>query len=462
LVVWGLFALAILSKPMAVSLPFVMLVIDYYPLRRHEQLGWGRLLWEKAGPIALAASVAIAVMITESRKGGLMLPLETVPLSQRVLLMFQSLIFYPCKLVWPVRLSPFYPLGASLSLDQLPVLLSVLCVGIITILAVRERLRLPALAAGCGAYVILVLPVSGLMQTGGQAVADRYVYQAMIPLLLLAAGGLVWLWRHSVPVTRVGLTGLLACELCVYGSRTRNVIPTYHDAETLWRTVLAQFPDSRIANRSLLLMFVYQGRTREALDYAQRNVEIAPQMVESHNNLGVVLARLDRLPDAVEQYEQALRIAPDSIEVLDNLGITLLRMDKVQEAIGVYEHELRTNPDYVEAHVNLGSALLRLGKVQEAVGQYEQALRINPDYAEAHGNLGAIYQRMGKLPEAVAQYEQALRSKPDYVEAHFNLGLALEKIGRAPEAIEHYEQALKLRPDYAPARNALARLGAGH
>jgi tetratricopeptide (TPR) repeat protein len=312
----------------------------------------------------------------------------------------------------------------GISLGQPLAFVSALCVAIVTVLSVRHRRRTPALAASLGAYVMLVLPVSGLMQTG---IALRHAYLAILPLVLLGGGAAVLAWRHSVTVARVGLVGLLACDLCVFGLLTHRLIPVWHDDETLWRTVLSKFPDSPAANRSLVQLLLDQGRSGEALEHAQRWVEIMPGLDDAHFDLGSVLDRLGRPQDAVEQYEQAVRI----------------------------------NPNDVEAYVNLGSTFLQMGRAQAAIEQYEQALRIDPDSAAAHSNLGAIYQRMGKLPEAVAQYEQALRIKPDYVEAHFNLGLALEKLGRTPEAIAHYQQAVKLQPDFAPAKNALTRLRAG-
>ncbi|MGO9609864.1 MAG: hypothetical protein ACLPT4_09535, partial [Verrucomicrobiia bacterium] len=313
-VVWGLFVAALLCKPMAVSLPFVMLAIDYYPLRRHEQLGWGRLLREKAALVALGVLAAAVTITTESQSGGVLVPLETISPTQRVLLMFQSLTFYPWRLVCPMHLSPFYPLRLGLSLDQWPVLASVLCVGIVTALAVWGRSRLPALVAGWGAYLALVLPVSGLMQSGMQSVAPRYAYLAMLPLLLLGGGAVVWAWRRSTTVAQVGLVGLLVCELCVFGSLTRRLIPAWHDDETLWRTVLAKFPDSQVANKLILTVLLDQHRTDEALEFAQRYAGLMPQLCQSHCDLGLVLAVLGRLPDAVGEFEEALRLKPDYAE----------------------------------------------------------------------------------------------------------------------------------------------------
>lgn len=348
-----LFVAALLSKPMAVSLPFALLALDYFPLRRHERLGWGRLLREKAVWIALSVALAVATVITEAHPGGELARAGTVPPWERVCLAAQSLTFYPWKLAWPAWLSPYYPLHLGFSLRLPLVVGSALCVGIVTGLGISYRRRLPALVAGWAAYVVFILPVSGLAQSGGQAVADRYAYVAMLPLLLLAGGAMVWLWRHGPTAIRAALVALLVCEFCFFGWRTREQTCVWHNDETLWRGVLAHYPDSIVANGMLAQLFSSQGRKQEAVESWQRTVKIAPQVGAAHNNLGIALSEAGRLEEAVGEYEQALKI----------------------------------NPDYAEAHYNLGVASAQLGRVPEAIKQYEEALRIEPDLADAQNRL---------------------------------------------------------------------------
>ncbi len=424
--VWGLFVVALLCKPMAISFPFVILAMDYYPLRRHEQLGWGRLLREQAAFVAFAVAAGLASLHIATGVGGMMDPVGAVPWSQHVLLMFRSLAFYPFKLVWPAELSPWYPLRLGLSLDQWPVLLSALSVGIVTALAVWYRRRLPALAAGWGAYVVLVLPVSGLMQTTSWAVANRYAYAAMVPLLLLAGGMVIWAWRRGATVNRLALGCLLACELCFFGLRTRSLTPDWRNEETLWRAVLVRFPD----------------------------------FAEAHYNLGVALTQFGRTQEAIAHYEQALRIKPDDAGAHYNLGMALAQTGRIEDAIGHYKQALRIKADYAEAHNNLGTALAQTGRIKEAIDHYEQALRIKADDAEAHNNLGTALAQTGRVKEAIAHFQQALRINPDLPEVHYNLGNSLALVGRVPEAIEHLQQALRIKPDFTQARNALARLQA--
>ncbi|HUI06666.1 MAG TPA: tetratricopeptide repeat protein [Verrucomicrobiae bacterium] len=488
-----LFVVALLCKPMAVSLPWVMLVMDYFPLRRHEQLGWGRLFREKAALIALSVAAAAATMITESRPGGLMAPAGVIHPWTRLFLAAQSLTFYPWKLVWPAWLSPNYPLGLGFSLRPMLAGASALCVVVVTVVSAWRWRQTPALAAGWAAYLILILPVSGLTQTGAQAVADRYAYLTMLPLLLLAGGGTIWLWRHFSAIARLGLTSLFVGELVFFGVRTRAQIAVWHNDETLWRAVLAHYPNSDVANRLLVQALLNQGRIDDALRSAQRAVQMVPS-AETYRNLGVALMRANRIQEAVTQFdlalrfdpdladvhynlglafmrlgrpqaaaahwEQVLRLEPDAVEARVNLGNVLLGLGNVPEAIEHYQRALQLRPDMAEAHYNLGLAFSQAGRIHEAIKQYTEALRIKPGYVEAHNNLGDALLGLGNVPEAIEHYEQALQFKPDYVEAHYNLGVALEKAGRVNEAIGHYQQALRLKPDFAAAHNRLIRLEA--
>lgn len=419
-VVWALYLAALLSKPMAVSLPLVMLAMDYFPLRRYDGSSWRRLLREKAVLIALGIAAAVATMITESRAGGLMTPLEEIRPLQRAFLAMQSLTFYPWKLVWPAWLSPYYPLHLGFSLLPSLIFASALGVVVVTVLSVWRRRQAPALAAGWGAYVMFVLPVSGLAQAGGQAVADRYAYMAMLPLLLLAGGAIVWLWRRGAPVAKLALACLLLGELFFFGSRTRAQTVVWRNDETLWRGVLAQYPDSDLANEMLAQTLLNHNRAPEALAYAQHAVKVAPS-AETHKNLGVALTQAGQIQEAIGEFNLALRLKPDLADAHDNLARVLLRLGRLPEAMEHWEQALRIQPDYVEAHYNLGVALVQLGRLPEAIAHWEQVLRIQPDYAEVHYNLGTVFEQAGEIGNAIGHYEQALRIKPDYVEAQNRL-----------------------------------------
>jgi tetratricopeptide (TPR) repeat protein len=492
--VWVLYIAALLSKPMAVSMPFLMLAIDYFPLRRHQRSGWRRPVCEKTGMIVLAAAVGVAAIVTRSQGSITSLLL---PASVQVFRMFESLAFFLWKLVWPTHLSPTYPIPWGLSLRQLPVLASVLSIVLITAAAVLQRRRLPMLAAAWGAYVALVLPASGLMSQATQMLAQRYAYLAMVPLLLLAGGAVVWLLRRSSRSVSFILICFLSVQLWVFAMRTRGLIPDWHSDEAMWRATWAEFPDSAVANLWLATELLDEGRAEEALPYAQRAVDIGPEIWDTHVRLGLALNSLGRPQEAIEQQEQALRINPNAAMAMfgigaalvqlgkpedairhyetalrldpqldgayNNLGIVLLQFGRVQEAIDHFQQAVQIDPAFVEAHNNLGLALVQVGRMQDAIRQYEQAIQIQPDSSEAYYNLGNAYLQLGNPEKAVIEYQQAIRIRPDYADAHNNLGLALAQLGAIQGAIKHYQQALRIKPDFAAAqynlRSALERTG---
>jgi tetratricopeptide (TPR) repeat protein len=370
----------------------------------------------------LAVIAAVATVIFESH-GGLMVSPERISPLQHGLLTMQSLAFYPWKLVLPMWLSPYYPLSWGLSLPLPLILASTLFVVGVMTLSVYYRRRVPALMAGWGAYVMLVLPVSGLVQVGEQAVANRYAYLTMLPLLLVVAGAAVWLWRRCATTARLALAGLFVCELCGLGLSTRRQIPDWHSDEKLWRAALVRFPNSAMAQYDLAAALANQGRVQEAIEHYDAALRIDPKYATAHYNMAIALANLGRVQEAIEHYEAALRISPNFAAAHNNLAVAFVQLGRTQEAIGHFGEAVRINPNYVAAHFNLAIALENLGKEEEAIGHYEAALRIDPNYAAAHNNLAVALAQLGRKQEAIGHLEEALRINPDDVEARSNLTL---------------------------------------
>jgi tetratricopeptide (TPR) repeat protein len=483
--VGGLFVMALLCKPTAVSLPFVMLALDFYPLRRHEQAGWGRLVWQKAPMLVLVVVAGTISAVTETNS---LMPWSAAAPSDRLLMTFQALVFYPYRLICPWHICPFYPLRLRPSLLEWKVVVSVLGVGLVTAVALWRWRRLPSLAAAWAAYIALVLPVSGLT-LGLGAVAPRHAYIALLPLLLLAGAAIVWAWRHSQSAVHGALTLLLAGQLCVFAIGTRRLIPEWHNEETLRRAVVASFPDSEFDCRVLALVLLEQGRFTEAFQYATRAVAIAPQQCHAHSTLASVLRRLGRQQEAmaediqafqlnpssaqahynfgvalvdsgkpseaVEHFQQALSMQPDMPSAHRFLGLAWYQMGRVPEAIEQFETALQLDPEDGGARNNLGVALARSGRIEEGIALLEQALKMKEDSAELHNNLGIALTQAGRLEEAVAHFERALRLNPDYADAHYHLGTTLERIGKTQEAMSHFEQALRINPEFAEAQNSL-------
>jgi protein O-mannosyl-transferase len=460
------FTLGLMAKPMVVTLPFVLLLLDYWPLGRTQ---WAKpaagesvkappsqLLKEKLPFFALAA-VSCVVTYWAQRGGGTVVSLARLPPGMRVANALLSYVGYMGKAFWPMGLAVFYPLQVRLPAAAV-MGAGIVLVGMTAAVIGRAR-REPWFVTGWFWYVGTLVPVIGLVQVGGQSMADRYTYVPLIGLLMM----LCWsvpgraMGRQTVKVITCIAAGAV---LAVCAALSRVQVGYWKDSETLFRHALDVTRDNWLAHYSLGVALGQAGKHEDAIEHYEQVLRIKPNYVAAHYNLAGTLARLGRVPEAMGHWEQVLRIKPDYAEAHYDLGVSLEQAGKLEGAITHYEQALRIKSDFAEAHYNLGSVLVRLGRVPEAMGHWEQALRIKPDYAEAHYDLGVALVGQGRVQEAILHWEQAVRIKPDYAEAHYNLGVAMERVGKVRSAIGHYQEAVRIKPDYAEAQNQLARLRA--
>jgi len=452
------FGCGLMAKPMIVTLPFVLLLVDVWPLRRSTGVApvpWGKLVAEKAPFFVLSAASAIATYLVQQGSGA-MRELSAIPFGLRLENAVVSLAVYLAKTFWPAGLAVFYPYPRALAAWE--VTLSALIIAAIVALVLRSFRAYPWLAAGWFWYLGTLVPVIGLVQVGAQARADRYMYVPMVGLsIMLAWGGAEVVRRFPRSKTPVAV---LAGVVCVSSAMlTWLQVRYWENSESLFRHAVEVTEGNYLAHHNLAEALA---KTRDGLPQAVSHYEAAlgirPDYLDAHLHLALALTKLPgRLPEAISQFEAALRIAPDSAVTHNDLGNALSKLpDRVPEAIAEYRAALRINPGYAEAHNNLGSALSGMpGRLPEAMSEYEAALRIAPDYAEAHNNLGIALSEAGRLPEAIPHLEAALRAAPDSAEAHSNLGIAYSQAGRLPEAIAQYETALTIAPDYAEAHRNL-------
>src|SRR3989454_941814 len=373
----AVFVLALLAKSMVVNLPVVLLILDVYPLRRlGGAVGWwsepARRVYVEKIPFVLLAAAASALALMAQLSHDTMVSVVQLSGLGRIVVSVYGLSFYLWKTVAPVNLSPLYELPSTVNPWAPPFLLSYGLVLAITAIVLAVRRRVPGLPAAWVAYIVVLLPVLGIFQSGPQIAADRYTYLAGLGWAILAGAGLLSCWRSSrrsktgTPATLL-LAGIALCVVVGLGVLTWNQVQVWHDSESLWAHTLA------IDSNSSLV----------------------------HNNFGYELDRRGKLAEAIEHYRQALRI----------------------------------KPDYALAHTNWGVALGRQGKPAEAIEHYRQALRIKPDDALAHTNWGVELAQQGKLAEAIDHFREALRIKPDEAPAHTNLGLAPTPPGKPAAAL---------------------------
>src|SRR5437867_6638937 len=417
----AVFGCALLSKSMVVNLPVVLLILDVYPLRRlGGAVGWwsapARRVYVEKIPFVLLAAVASAVALMAQLSHDTMVSVVQLSGLGRLAVSMYGVSFYLWKTVAPVNLSPLYELPPTVNPWAMPFLLSYGLVLAITGIVLAFRRRVPGLPAAWVAYIVVLLPVLGIFQSGPQIAADRYTYLAGLGWAILGGAGLLSCWRSSrrsetgTPATWL-LAGIALCVVVGLGVLTWNQVHVWHDSEKLWSHAVAIDPGSAVGQYSRGLVLAQQGKLTEAMEHYQTALRINPDYADAHNNVGAVLADQGRLAEAIEHYREALRL----------------------------------KPDYADAHYNWGNALAQQGKPAEAIEHYRQALRIKPDDALSHTNWGVELAQQGKLAEAIDHFREARRIKPDDALAHRNLGLALTQQGKPAEAFEHFQQTGKAK-----------------
>jgi tetratricopeptide (TPR) repeat protein len=476
------FALALLSKSMAVSLPVVLLILDVYPLRR---LRWPigpaerRVLIEKVPFVGLSLVVSAVAVIALAGSGN-MSDLARVGVADRVAISLYSLAFYLWKSLVPLGLSPLYELPAGIDFRAWPFAVSAGVVLSITGLAVLARRRWPAVAAAWAAYVAVLLPVLGIVHNGHQIAADRYTYLATIPWAIVIAGALRAVWRRagggeaaaSAP-RGVGRTAVLAASMLGIGilfALTWTQSRHWRTTEALWRHALAVTP-SALAHMNVGIMLDKRGQLAEAMALHERALALRPDIAIVHVNAALTLSHQQRLPEAIRHLERALALKPGDVPTHTSLAAILLQQGRWTEAAEQARRALARDPAYPEAHNNLAAALGRQGDVDGAIRHYELALAERPSHdpgnfmvAVAQHNLGNALLRRGRVGEAVVRLRQAVATQPTSAEMRNSLAVALARDGRFTEAATQLEDAIRLDPSHAQARENLrqvqARLGA--
>ena len=471
------FACSLASKATLVTLPFLMLALDYWPLKRVPSAecrvpsGSRQVLQFPASPFLsllleklpfLALSLASGLLTIHAEKSiGAVATKGGIPLLMRASNAVVSCVRYLGQMVWPFNMAVFYPYPKALSLWLVGgAVLLLIAITVCVVLAARRR---PYLAVGWAWFILILLPVSGLIQVGSHSRADRYTYVPLVGIFLMIVWGSAELLSRC-PSPRLLAGMVVAALLLACGWRTQDQLRHWRNAESLFSHALAVTKDNYLAynNVGYDLMHKY-GRLDDAMQCFRKAISLYPDEVEALGNLGYALAAKGQAADAISYYQAALRMNPGHAATHNNLANTLSNLGKLDEAIQEYQLALQYEPDYAEAHNNLGIALAQKGHFDEAVLQFRAAIRFKPNYAIAHNGLGNVFTLRGQYQEAAPEYEEALRLDPDYAEAQNGLGYALAGAGHFDQAVAHYQEALRLNEAYVAAHYnlgcTLARLG---
>ncbi len=444
-----LFAMGLMCKPMLVTLPLVLLLLDYWPLQRVEPRKLSGLVVEKLPLLALSAASCIATLYAHT---ALIIPTGSLSLPLRLANALVSCMLYLGQMVYPAGLALFYPYAYN-GPPPWEVALAGILLASLSVVAWGERRKQPWLLVGWLWYLVMLLPVAGIIQVGVQAHADRYTYLPQIGIYV----AVTWLaaeWGAKGRVGQVALGGLMTAMLAVLMVCAWKQTAYWQNGETLWTHTIACTSGNAVAHSGLGNLLPKE-RVDEAIIQYQEALQINPRYPEAHLNLGNALLQKGGVDEAITHYQKALQFKPYYAKAHYNLGIALFQKGRVDEAITHYQQAVQIRPDFAEAHDNLGVALSQKGRVDEAITQFQQALQINPAFADAHNDLGHALQQKGRVGEAIAHFQKALQINPDNAEAHNNLGYALQQKGRVDEAIAHFQKALQINPDNAEAHNNL-------
>lgn len=415
------FVLGLMAKPMLVTLPVVMLLLDFWPLNRYsartlEPSGqrpargytFLALVKEKI-PFFACSFLSAVVTIYAQHKGGTISTLEILPVNLRIGNAIISYAQYTLKTFWPHDLAILYPFPASLPLWQ--ILCSLLVLILISVATIRAARNYPYLAVGWFWFLITLLPVIGLIQVGCQSMADRYTYIPIIGLFIMAAWGVPALLQ-GFQYRKFALALLTSAVIIISAALTWQQIGYWHDDITLFQHALSATSNNFIA----------------------------------HYNLGTDFVKERNLDDAIKEFQATLAIKPDYFKARDNLGAALASKGDLDAAITVYREGLALSPNNFVTHYNLGAALTSKGDLDAAIKEFQAALAINPNYVEAHYSLGITFAAKGDLDAAIKEFQAALALNPNSSKVHNNLGIALATKGELDAAIKEFQDALTLNP----------------
>ena len=441
------FACGLMSKPMVVTLPFVLLLLDFWPLERFIVQGSefrvqniARLILEKIPFFALAAAGS-GITFFAKKMGG---AVSADTFSFRLANVLWAYVRYISKIFWPVDLAVIYPFQSRglVALAVVAALLLAMCSGAFILIARRR----PYLLVGWFWFLGTLVPAIGIVQVGSQSMADRFTYVPSIGLFILVVWSVNDILISTPPKQKIAaLLGTAALVGCL--AITSIQIKYWRSSITLFRHALAVTRDNYIACACLSQALDAIGQEDEALVLGTNAVRIEPNYPPGQFFLGMVLLKQGKSEEALSHLSTAARLAPLDTTMHYNFGKVLLDFDRPKEAAACFAITLSNNPNFTEAHNALGKAYWKQGELAQAANQFSQAVTLEPDNPQFHYDFGTVLLANSNVDEAVAQFSEALRLKPDFADAHGNLAVAFIKQGRAREALIHFSEAVRLQPN---------------
>jgi protein O-mannosyl-transferase len=441
----------LMSKPMIVTLPIALLLLDYWPLGRFGRVPARRLILEKIPLFAVCAAGALAAVLTQEN-GQAVSSLGQIPAHIRIENALESYVFYVWKFFLPQNLAVIYPYSLQIPLWQ--AIAAGLTLMLLTWLAIRAWERQPYLGVGWLWFLVTLAPVIGLVQAGLQARADRYTY---IPFVGISIALGWWMTeefeRRKWPATVLAAGSILFCG--AWEIVTWTNVGYWQNSVTLFQHAIEATENNWVALSALGQALVSDGRTEEAIPYLREAVRVQPNFPDSHIYLASADSNLGKFDDAETEFREALNLEPENADAQEGLGMVLTEKHQNQEALVHLKQAIAIRPDDANSHYNLGRLYALSGRTDQAIAEFRATIRLRPDHAEAEYNLGTALAAGQQFAEARLHFENALRLKPDYTAARFNLGGTLASMGLYDQAVPQFEEVLRAWPGNEQAQTAL-------
>ena len=461
------FSLGLMSKPMLVTFPFVLLLLDFWPLKRfhykndylfqsertthYGSKGNYRLILEKV-PLFIPVVISCVLTFFAQKSEGAVQALLSLSLKNRIENALVSYVNYILKMFWPSKLAVFYPHPGD-TFPAWQIFGAALLISCACFLAIRAAKKYPYIVIGLFWYLGTLVPVIGLVQVGEQAMADRYTYIPLIGLFIIVAWGVLDLFRKW-HYQKIYLSVFAMIILSAFTARTFFQISHWKNGVTLFEHAIKVTENNHKAHNNLATSLDSLDLDR-AISHFKEALRIHPKYVIALNNLGIALYNKGNYDEAVLYFNKLLDIKPKKTDTRMNLANVLFIQGKSDEAVSHYNEIIKTDSENADVHSNLAYVLFTKGKLNEAVFHYKEAIRINPEHEKAHYNIGDIFIKQGKIKEAFTHFAEVIKIKPDNVQAYNKIGLILFKQGKLKKAGVFFSKALQINPNYSEARKNL-------
>jgi protein O-mannosyl-transferase len=450
-----LFAFGLMAKPMLVTLPFVFLLLDYWPLRRFKMTAadikdksFIILIVEKI-PLFVMVLVASILVYSTQLKASALTTFDNLPMGARIGNAIVSYFTYLSKMIIPVDLTSFYPHPEQFSMWH--VMSSLTVILLISAFSLRYVKRFPYMAVGWFWFLGALMPVIGLVQVGAYAMADRFTYLPLVGMFIFVIWGGYDALR-DLKYGKIVLSSMSILVLLLMSIISWHQISHWQNSVSLFRHMVLVTDNNYFAYNGLGNALWQKGQYTEAADNYLKSLKIKPDYAEAHNNLGILWMTLGDISKAEYQFREAIRFKKDYALAYNNMGTVYIRQGKLSEAIDCFAMSIKINPEFVEAYNNMGIVLTKEGKLDDAVGIFKRVISMSAGNIDAYLNLGNALLQKGQISDAVHQLEKALAIDPRNAKIHNNMGIIQVYLGKEEKALKHFNSALEISPNYNDAK----------